>query len=182
MAGRRNGLVHKKPAPKAEVVGEINITPLADVCLVLLIIFMVVTPLLARGKEVPLPKTVNHTEEKDKSQPIVAIDKKGLVYFDKDIVAKLVPKPGTSRNGVAEFELDKTEVLGKRIADTLDKNYKAWQADPDPKKAPFQRKVVLKADSDLTYSHLYPVIFELNNSDLKGIDLATNEQKQKAGN
>ena len=180
MAGRRKGLVHKKPAPPPEVHGEINITPLADVCLVLLIIFMVVTPLLARGKEVPLPKTVNHTEEADKSQPIVAIDKKGLVYFDKDVVAKLVPKAGTSKNGISEFELDTTETLEKRISDTLDKNAKLAAENPDPDN-PFSRKVFLKADADLTYSHLYPVIFALNNLGLKGIDLGTNEKKQKGG-
>ena len=38
---------------------EINVTPLVDVCLVLLIIFMVVTPLLMEGKPVQLPQTNN---------------------------------------------------------------------------------------------------------------------------
>ncbi|MGA0323216.1 MAG: biopolymer transporter ExbD, partial [Ilumatobacteraceae bacterium] len=40
-----------------EVHNEINVTPLVDVCLVLLIIFMVIMPMLQRGKEVPLPQT-----------------------------------------------------------------------------------------------------------------------------
>ena len=51
-----------------------NVTPLIDAMLVLLIIFMVVTPLMARGKEVPLPATRHHSQEKDKLQPVVALD------------------------------------------------------------------------------------------------------------
>ena len=41
----------------AEVKGDINVTPLVDVCLVLLIIFMVVTPMLQQGVAVDLPET-----------------------------------------------------------------------------------------------------------------------------
>lgn len=40
-----------------EIRSEINVTPLVDVCLVLLIVFMVMTPILARGPDVDLPKT-----------------------------------------------------------------------------------------------------------------------------
>jgi biopolymer transport protein ExbD len=46
------------------VKNAINVTPLVDVVLVLLIIFMVVTPMLQRGKDVHLPKA--HVAEKDK--------------------------------------------------------------------------------------------------------------------
>jgi len=50
---------------------DINVTPLVDVVLVLLIIFMVVTPLLQRGKEVDLPKA-SHTDEENKQvDPLV---------------------------------------------------------------------------------------------------------------
>ena len=53
------------------VKNAINVTPLVDVVLVLLIIFMVVTPMLQRGKDVHLPKA--HVTEKDKkeSDPLV---------------------------------------------------------------------------------------------------------------
>jgi biopolymer transport protein ExbD len=52
------------------VQNEINVTPLVDVVLVLLIIFMVVTPMLQRGKDVHLPKVTN-TDDKEKSDPLI---------------------------------------------------------------------------------------------------------------
>src|ERR1700709_2358030 len=54
------------------VKNAINITPLVDVVLVLLIIFMVVTPMLQRGKDVHLPKAhVTDKEKKKESDPLV---------------------------------------------------------------------------------------------------------------
>jgi biopolymer transport protein TolR len=50
---------------------DINVTPLVDVVLVLLIIFMVVTPLLHRGKKVTLPVAKNAMEEKPGQGPVV---------------------------------------------------------------------------------------------------------------
>ncbi len=56
---------------KAGVKSEINVTPLVDVVLVLLIIFMVVTPMLQRGKDVHLPKAHLDQKEKKESDPLV---------------------------------------------------------------------------------------------------------------
>ena len=82
--------MHTSKKPTLDSVrSEINVTPLVDVCLVLLIIFMIISELLARGKEVPLPETSNHQTETDENQPIVAMDKKGKIYFDKDEVTDL---------------------------------------------------------------------------------------------
>lgn len=53
------------------VKNEINITPLVDVVLVLLIIFMVITPMLQRGKDVHLPTAKKTDEEKKDADPLV---------------------------------------------------------------------------------------------------------------
>src|SRR5471030_20542 len=67
---------------------DINITPLVDVVLVLLIIFMVVTPMLQRGKHVELPKA-HHvaTAEAGSPEPLfVSVTKEGKVYVESDEV------------------------------------------------------------------------------------------------
>ena len=70
--------------PQRGVKNEINVTPLVDVCLVLLIIFMVVTPMLQRGKDVTLPKGHQDTKEEKKQDSIIlSITKDKKVYYDK---------------------------------------------------------------------------------------------------
>ncbi len=54
-----------------EVKSEINVTPLVDVVLVLLIIFMVVTPMIASGVAVDLPVTANHSRKPDDGRDII---------------------------------------------------------------------------------------------------------------
>lgn len=62
---------------------NINVTPLVDVCLVLLIIFMVVTPMLGRGKDVQLPSLVEANEHKEGDQVFVSVDDEG-VWINQD--------------------------------------------------------------------------------------------------
>lgn len=56
---------------------DINVTPLVDVCLVLLIIFMVVTPMLGRGRDVKLPVLASAAEHKEGDQVFVSVDDEG---------------------------------------------------------------------------------------------------------
>src|SRR5262249_22215957 len=72
------------------VKSDINVTPLVDVVLVLLIIFMVVTPMLQRGKDVQLPVTSNPSEKKsdEKNEILISVKKEGLLYHDTDQVTK----------------------------------------------------------------------------------------------
>ncbi len=63
---------------------EINVTPLVDVCLVLLIIFMVVTPMLGRGRDVRLPMLVDATEHKEGDQVFVSVDDLGA-WIEQDL-------------------------------------------------------------------------------------------------
>jgi biopolymer transport protein TolR len=68
-----------------EVKSDINVTPLVDVCLVLLIIFMVVTPMLQRGKDVRLPKAQKTEEEKKSADPIIlSITPDKKMYLEQD--------------------------------------------------------------------------------------------------
>jgi biopolymer transport protein ExbD len=64
---------------------EINITPLVDVVLVLLIIFMVVTPELQRGKEVHLPVASTAAQRKDGGDPvIISIKADKTMYVEQE--------------------------------------------------------------------------------------------------
>jgi len=62
---------------------DINITPLVDVMLVLLVIFMVTTPMLVKGIKVNLPKTKSGVTKIEKKDIIISIDKEGRYYLDK---------------------------------------------------------------------------------------------------
>ena len=68
-----------------EVKGDINVTPLVDVCLVLLIIFMVVTPMLQSGVDVLLPSGA-HAEKKpgQEGDLIISIKPDGTVFVGQD--------------------------------------------------------------------------------------------------
>ncbi len=62
---------------------EINVTPLVDVVLVLLIIFMVVTPLLSRGRDVTLPVVGAGEGEQEKAEAIVVtLSKEGGLWLE----------------------------------------------------------------------------------------------------
>jgi biopolymer transport protein TolR len=85
--GRRRRLSTKRH-PKGLVRADINVTPLVDVVLVLLIIFMVVTPMIARGVSVQLPITANHDKKNDDNKDIiVSINQAGDVYVNADKIA-----------------------------------------------------------------------------------------------
>ena len=166
---KRKRYVHKKEGIKVpEVRNEINVTPLVDVCLVLLIIFMVILPMLTRGKEVPLPKTRNHAEGKDTQQPIVAIDRGGAIYVDQDKV-----------KDVKEMK-KKVQELWTALA----QRYQGLQSMSDVNTGADLRsgegRVLLKVDADLNYGRVYPVIMGLHEIQAIGIDLGTNEVKDEA--
>ena len=75
---------------------DINVTPLVDVCLVLLIIFMVVTPMLQKGKAVNLPQT-DRPDKKPESQNevLISVQADKTIFIDtkwfppKDFEAKM---------------------------------------------------------------------------------------------
>ena len=67
---------------------EINTTPLVDVMLVLLIIFMVTAPLMTAGVPVQLPDARAKAVEQDQQPLEISIDREGKLYVDKDEVSE----------------------------------------------------------------------------------------------
>ena len=84
-----------------EVKSEINVTPLVDVCLVLLIIFMVVTPMLQSGVDVLLPDGP-HAEKKPGKEGdlIISVKADGTVFVGQD----WIPDKDLSRYLTAEYQ------------------------------------------------------------------------------
>jgi biopolymer transport protein TolR len=69
----------------ADVKSDINVTPLVDVVLVLLIIFMVVTPMLQKGQAVQIPLTLNPPKKPDdKNQIMVVIALNHDMWIEKE--------------------------------------------------------------------------------------------------
>lgn len=70
-----------------DVMSEINVTPLVDVMLVLLVVFIVTAPLLTKAVHVNLPKTAETAPPDEKEAVYVSVDSKGKVFIDKTEIA-----------------------------------------------------------------------------------------------
>ena len=92
---------------KGGVKSDINVTPLVDVMLVLLIIMMIVAPLLQQGVAVTLPLAANSTEKPEtQDQTVVTIDKNSNVYLNA------LPVPaGSLQSRVTDALEDKSDKI-----------------------------------------------------------------------
>jgi biopolymer transport protein ExbD len=147
---------HKK-AMIDVVRADINVTPLVDVMLVLLIIFMLMTLVMGRGHDVTLPGAKNYSQEKDKMQPVVTVEPDGTLYVEKN---RLGP--------VSESTLKEMESQIQAV----------WKA---PKNPDGVGRVYMKADVKTPYSKVYPVLEYMNRTMLMThIDLAISKQDAEA--
>ncbi|HEY2135024.1 MAG TPA: protein TolR [Xanthobacteraceae bacterium] len=95
MTGTVGNAVGKRRHRRHAVMAEINVTPMVDVMLVLLIIFMVSAPLLTVGVPVDLPQTQAKSMTQDQEPLTLSVDLKGQVFLQKsqipvdELVAKL---------------------------------------------------------------------------------------------
>jgi biopolymer transport protein ExbD len=125
------------------------VTPLVDVMLVLLIIFMLMTMLMGRGHEVELPPAKNFSADKDKLQPVVSIDKEGNLYVEKS-------KLGPVNLATLKEMQNQVEAM--------------WKAPKNPESV---GRIYLKADLQVPYIKVYPVLEYLNRTmGVGSIDLA----------
>jgi len=146
---RRWRLSGHKKAMIDVVRNDINVTPLVDVMLVLLIIFMLMTLIMGRGHDVQLPKATNYSQEKDKMQPVVSIDIDGNLWVEK---SKLGPV---------------TQATLKEMDDQIQGMWKA------PKNPDGVGRIYLKADDKVEYIKVYPVLEYMNKIMLvQSVDLA----------
>lgn len=131
---------------------DINVTPMVDVMLVLLIIFMIVTPLLQQGVSVNLPREMNSPDE---DQDIAK----------EDAIIIAIPDNSNFYIGKNPFPL---EELGERI-NTLMKD-----------KAPDKRIVYIKSGVEVEYGTVVRAIDVVRKQDIERIGLVADRKKGKA--
>ena len=131
--------------------GEINVVPYIDVTLVLLIIFMITTPMLQTGVEVDLPRAESAMVEQKEGEPpiVISIKEQGEYYINVD-----------GQND----ELIEPEVINDRVAVVLS-NKPGTQ-------------VLISADKGVDYGTVVTVMAALKNAGVPTVGLMTKPEEQ----
>src|SRR6202034_3996206 len=137
--------MEKKKAPPP--VADINVTPMVDVMLVLLIIFMVITPMLTHGQSVDLVKTKNPI-------PMQAADKEDAILISVTRNGGVFLSPGNIR-------LSGADQLPERVRDLLTNK--------------IDKTVYIRADARAKYSVVEDVVDNLRAAGVNEIGLITEE-------
>jgi biopolymer transport protein TolR len=133
---------------KGGAIAEINVTPMADIMIVLLIIFMVITPMLQKQVDVKLPVAGNTKERKDEPKTIaVAIKRNGMTF--------LGTKP-------MQTPADLVPALKEKLEDL-----------PDAEKM-----IYLRADEELPYSEVMKVMDLCREAGVEEISLIAEKKVQ----
>jgi len=131
---------------------DINVTPLVDVVLVLLIIFMVITPLLQRGKPVTLPEAKHVSTLGKGGDPILlSITKDGRVWLDGELHSK-------------------QEIKDPDLAQEINLEIQAKPGVP----------IMVKVDRDTEYKRVREVVLEVSKTHVLGVSLAASKIDDKS--
>ena len=137
---------------------SINVTPLVDVVLVLLIIFMVVTPMLQKGAAVQLPVTEEPVkQDESKEQILLAVRYGG----DPNVPSAIDIAQGSSKEKVTP------DALGARLAEY-------FQRDPGT-------TVVIKGDRRLNYGVVKRAMLDVKKAGFQQVGLITQPKAQEQG-
>jgi len=90
-------------------ISSINVTPLVDVMLVLLVIFMVTAPILQQGVNINLPKVKAAALTGEEQQLVVAVNRGGLVYLNDTQIA--LPELGAKLQAILKLRPDRQVFL-----------------------------------------------------------------------
>jgi len=140
--------VAKRGLGRSSVVADINVTPMADVMLVLLIIFMITTPLLQSGITVNLPKAKNPLdapEADSKEAVVIAMNREGKLYLAKKQIV----------------EQDLYEFLLKKFSG-----------------GEINRTIFLKADQALAYGRVVEVVNGCRRAGVERIGLMAEKERE----
>jgi biopolymer transport protein TolR len=131
--------------------GEINVVPYIDVTLVLLIIFMITTPMLQTGVEVDLPQAESAMVEQKEGEPpiVISIKEQGEYYINTD-----------GQND----ELIEPEVINDRVAIVLSNKPRT--------------QVLISADKSVDYGTVVTVMAALKNAGVPTVGLMTKPEDQ----
>ena len=144
--------------PKGKVNSNINVTPLVDVMLVLLIIFMVVTPMLQKGAAVTLPVTDEPAkQDESKEQILLAVQFGG----DPSQSSAIDIAQGSNKEKIT------ADALGARLAEY-------FQRDPGT-------SVVIKGDARLNYGVVKKAMLDVKKAGFEQVGLITQPKAQQQG-
>jgi biopolymer transport protein ExbD len=136
---------------KGGSIADINVTPMADIMIVLLIIFMVITPLLQKGVDVRLPVAAN-TKEKKEEQKTIQVTVKNDATFSTYLGGKKLDNPAT----------ELVEQVKQRLEDASED----------------EKTVQLKCDVQLDYGEVIKVMDLLREAGVEDIALIAEKKVQ----
>src|SRR5579862_9235952 len=96
-------------SPGSDAISNINVTPLVDVMLVLLVIFMVTAPILQQGVNINLPKVKSTALTGDEQQLVVAVTLRGEVYLNDAPIT--LPELGPKLQAILKLRPDRQVFL-----------------------------------------------------------------------